>query len=125
MYAASVIAGVTEHGRHELRRRPGLARDRRRGSTQPVRCHPSSTSRSSSNAPRFTSLADLVDRAAAFCERVRTSIASTYGLTVTGIALTRRGSVPKTSGGKVRRGACRDVFLAGDLPVLASWQCHA
>lgn len=62
------------------------------------------------------------DRAAALCEQVRTAITSTYGLSVAGIALTRLGTVPKTSSGKIRRVACRDMYLAGEIPLLGAWR---
>jgi len=35
------------------------------------------------------------------------------------VQLVRRGSVPRTTSGKVRRAACKDAALAGRLPVLA------
>jgi len=60
--------------------------------------------------------------AAALCAQLRTAITSTYGLTVSGIALTRLGTVPKTSSGKIRRAICRDLYLAGELPLLGLWR---
>ncbi len=38
------------------------------------------------------------------------------------LALLRPGGVLKTSSGKIRRGACRDAFLADELPMLARWR---
>jgi hypothetical protein len=34
------------------------------------------------------------------------------------VCLVKVGSIPKTSSGKVRRSACRSIFLAGEL---TSW----
>lgn len=33
-------------------------------------------------------------------------------------------ALPRTTSGKVRRSECRDRYLAGDLPVLASWEAQ-
>jgi phthiocerol/phenolphthiocerol synthesis type-I polyketide synthase C len=33
-------------------------------------------------------------------------------------------SLPRTTSGKVRRSECRDRYLAGDLPVLSSWEAQ-
>jgi 8-amino-7-oxononanoate synthase/acyl carrier protein len=35
--------------------------------------------------------------------------------------LVRFGSIPKTSSGKIQRGACRDHFVSGELSIVASW----
>jgi acyl-CoA synthetase (AMP-forming)/AMP-acid ligase II len=70
----------------------------------------------------LTNAALPADRAAALCDKVRTAITATYGLTVSGIMLTRLGTVPKTSSGKVRRVACRAMYLTGELPLLGSWR---
>jgi acyl-CoA synthetase (AMP-forming)/AMP-acid ligase II len=62
------------------------------------------------------------ERAAALCEQVRTAVTATHGLAVSAILLTRLGTVPKTSSGKVRRVVCRNLYLAGELPILGSWR---
>lgn len=49
-------------------------------------------------------------------------LAQECGLQAQALALLRPGGVPKTSSGKIRRGACRDAYLAGELPVLACRQ---
>lgn len=51
---------------------------------------------------------------------VRRRVAEEQDVHVYGIVLARRGAVPKTSSGKLRRRACRDSFLAGELDVVAT-----
>ena len=46
----------------------------------------------------------------------RGAVWAAHRLEVDEVLLTRRGAVPKTSSGKVRRRACRDLYLAGALP---------
>jgi amino acid adenylation domain-containing protein len=58
-------------------------------------------------------------------EAIRRRVAETHEIEVFAVVLVRRGGVPKTSSGKVRRGACRRLFEAGELPVLAAWQAAA
>ena len=53
---------------------------------------------------------------------VRRAVAETHDLQAVVIALTRPGSLPKTSSGKLRRRACRDSYLAGALPVVGAWE---
>ena len=38
------------------------------------------------------------------------------------IVLVRTGTIPKTSSGKVRRSACREQFLTGQLHAIAQWR---
>ena len=47
---------------------------------------------------------------------IRDAVWAAHRLEVDEVLLTRRGAVPKTSSGKVRRRACRDLYLAGALP---------
>jgi acyl-CoA synthetase (AMP-forming)/AMP-acid ligase II len=49
---------------------------------------------------------------------IRRAVADHHGLQVHETVLIRPGSIPKTSSGKVRRRACRDAFLSGDLRVV-------
>ena len=44
---------------------------------------------------------------------IRKAVASGCGLEVSAVLLVKAGAIPKTSSGKVRRGACRDEYLAG------------
>ena len=48
------------------------------------------------------------------------AVARTHGLTVADVAVVRRGTIPKTSSGKIRRGACRDGYRRGELALLAA-----
>ncbi|MDC0708308.1 fatty acyl-AMP ligase [Stigmatella sp. ncwal1] len=63
-----------------------------------------------------------VERAAAICETVRAAITTKHGLSAAGVVLVPPGTVPKTSSGKVRRVACKDMYLSGELPVLGAWR---
>ncbi|WP_203907337.1 non-ribosomal peptide synthetase [Rhizocola hellebori] len=51
-------------------------------------------------------------------EAVRRAVAQWHGLHVDTVVLTAKGSVLKTTSGKIRRSACRDAWLAGDLPII-------
>ena len=46
---------------------------------------------------------------------IRSAIRRVHGLTVDDVVLIEPGTLPKTSSGKVRRGQCREDFLAGRL----------
>ena len=46
---------------------------------------------------------------------IRSAIRRVHGLAVDDVVLLEPGTLPKTSSGKVRRGQCRDDFLAGRL----------
>jgi acyl-CoA synthetase (AMP-forming)/AMP-acid ligase II len=46
---------------------------------------------------------------------IREAVAEAHELQVHAVVLTRPGSVPRTSSGKVRRAACRVQFLQGTL----------
>ncbi|WP_241562224.1 fatty acyl-AMP ligase [Streptomyces hoynatensis] len=52
---------------------------------------------------------------AALCERIREAVFEGQRLDVEDVVVVRRGSVPKTSSGKVQRRACRERYLAGEL----------
>jgi amino acid adenylation domain-containing protein len=51
---------------------------------------------------------------------VRRAIAEEHELAAHAILLLRPGTIPKTTSGKVRRQACRGLFLAGELAPLAA-----
>ena len=53
---------------------------------------------------------------------LRTAIVETYEVDPFAVVLVGPAGVPKTSSGKVRRAACRAMFLADALPVVARWQ---
>ncbi|HVC93235.1 MAG TPA: amino acid adenylation domain-containing protein [Pirellulales bacterium] len=61
-----------------------------------------------------------VDFAEAFAS-IRRAVAEEHELPVHSIVLIAAGSLPKTSSGKVRRGASRESFLAGALDTVATW----
>jgi acyl-CoA synthetase (AMP-forming)/AMP-acid ligase II/acyl carrier protein len=58
-------------------------------------------------------------------ERIRAVVAEEIGLPIRLIALLRAGTLPKTTSGKIQRRACRDLLLAGSLPVIREWQSTA
>ncbi len=53
---------------------------------------------------------------------IRQAVAATHEVEVSCVALVRAGTIPKTSSGKTRRSACRELFLAGRIEVLAEWR---
>lgn len=53
----------------------------------------------------------------AITRAVRRAVAERYDLNVHAIMLLKRGSIPKTSSGKIQRSACRERFLDGTLRV--------
>jgi len=52
---------------------------------------------------------------------IRKEVAIEQEVSVDAVALIRRGSIPKTSSGKIQRHACREHFLNHTLPVLERW----
>ena len=50
------------------------------------------------------------------------AVAARHEVEVSCVALVRAGTIPKTSSGKTRRSACRELFLAGKIEVLAEWR---
>ncbi|WP_433499167.1 fatty acyl-AMP ligase [Sphaerimonospora sp. CA-214678] len=58
--------------------------------------------------------------AVAVAEDVRRRLAEKFSLEPLGLVVVRRGSIPRTSSGKVRRKATRDLLTAGELPVVFS-----
>jgi fatty acid CoA ligase FadD32 len=48
---------------------------------------------------------------------VRAAVAAAHDVPVHDLVLVRPGGVPRTSSGKVARSACRERYLAGDLPL--------
>jgi acyl-CoA synthetase (AMP-forming)/AMP-acid ligase II len=51
---------------------------------------------------------------------IRQAIAEEHELEADGVLLLKVGSIPRTSSGKIRRHACRERFLAGDLDLFGS-----
>jgi len=52
---------------------------------------------------------------------IRNAVAEHYELPVYGVVLLKRGSIPKTSSGKIQRQACRKAFVDGSLDSIAVW----
>src|SRR5262249_30639871 len=63
--------------------------------------------------------ADASLDAAGVCARIRAEIADGHGVDVAEVVLIRQGSIPKTSSGKIQRGATRAAYLEGTLQVIA------
>ncbi|HEX4494454.1 MAG TPA: amino acid adenylation domain-containing protein, partial [Thermoanaerobaculia bacterium] len=57
--------------------------------------------------------------AAAALDAIRQAVAEEHEVQVHDVVLVRTGTVPKTSSGKIRRHACRDLYLAEGLVVVA------
>jgi acyl-CoA synthetase (AMP-forming)/AMP-acid ligase II len=51
---------------------------------------------------------------------VRWAVAAEHQIQVHAVVLVRAGTVPKTTSGKIRRSACRDLYASGGLEVLGS-----
>jgi amino acid adenylation domain-containing protein len=49
---------------------------------------------------------------------IQRALADEHDLPVYAVALVRRGSLPRTSSGKIRRRACREDYLAGQIDIL-------
>lgn len=64
--------------------------------------------------------ADRVDRGDVM-RRIRQAIAEEHGVVPDVVALVRRGAIPRTTSGKVRRDACARAWTTGELVPLASW----
>ena len=53
---------------------------------------------------------------------VRAAVVDEYELDPQAIVLLRPGGLPLTTSGKVQRNRCREMFEAGELPLLAEWR---
>jgi acyl-CoA synthetase (AMP-forming)/AMP-acid ligase II len=54
--------------------------------------------------------------------RVRTLAAERLGLMLSSVQIVGDDSLPRTTSGKIRRSACRDLFVQGGFPTLATWE---
>jgi len=52
---------------------------------------------------------------------IRTAVGAEHGLAVHAVALIARGSLPRTSSGKIRRRATRTAWLRGELAPVTTW----
>jgi acyl-CoA synthetase (AMP-forming)/AMP-acid ligase II/acyl carrier protein len=55
---------------------------------------------------------------------IRRAIASDHELEIHAIVLAKAAAIPKTSSGKTRRSACREIYLNGQLPTIAYWKAN-
>ena len=53
---------------------------------------------------------------------IRQAVAEGHELQVCAVSLIRQGAIPKTSSGKIRRGATRQLFQTGRLEALIEWK---
>lgn len=58
-------------------------------------------------------------------ESVRQAVLLEHEIDISAIVLIRPGSLPKTSSGKIQRGAIRSAFLSGDLDTVYRWDLTA
>lgn len=56
------------------------------------------------------------------CEAIRRAVHAEHALPVSRVVLIAPGSIPKTSSGKIQRGATRAAIDAGELPVVHDWR---
>src|SRR3954466_14599550 len=63
-----------------------------------------------------------LDELDALIKLISRNIVAGHELQASAIVLIRRGTIPKTSSGKIRRHACRDAFLNRELYVVREWQ---
>ena len=61
----------------------------------------------------------------ALIEQIRGSVAELHEVPIHAIVLIQSGSIPKTSSGKIQRQACKQMYLSGDLLVLAQWRADS
>ncbi|MCT7979845.1 AMP-binding protein [Laspinema olomoucense] len=54
-------------------------------------------------------------------DAIRSALAEQFELSVYGVVLLKRGSILKTSSGKIQRQACRKAFLVGSWETLVTW----
>jgi len=62
---------------------------------------------------------------AAVLEAMRRAVAEEHEVQLLAAVLIRTASLAKTSSGKVRRQACREAYLSGELAVVAAWEQEA
>ena len=56
---------------------------------------------------------------------IRKAIAQELELPIYGVVLLKRGTIPKTSSGKIQRQACRTAFLNGSLDSIDTWRLNS
>src|SRR5579871_136956 len=63
-----------------------------------------------------------LDELDALIKLIARNIVAGHELQAFAIVLIRKGTIPKTSSGKIQRHACRDAFLSRELYVVREWQ---
>ena len=59
---------------------------------------------------------------AEIARQINQAVSTEHELSVYAVILIKTGSIPKTSSGKIKRRACRDGYLNGELKVIGEWQ---
>jgi nonribosomal peptide synthetase protein BlmVI len=57
----------------------------------------------------------------AVCAAIRDRLRDRLGIELAAITLIERGTIPRTTSGKTKRNACRELFLRGQLAAVAEW----
>ncbi|WP_297876556.1 condensation domain-containing protein [Silanimonas sp.] len=70
------------------------------------------------NAVLVQELERAVPELGPLAQAVRRAVADAFDLPLAAVVFVRSGSLPRTSSGKIRRSACREAYLAGQLTVL-------
>ncbi len=70
------------------------------------------------NAVLVQELERAVSEPGPLAQAVRHAVADAFDLPLAAVVFVRSGSLPRTSSGKIRRSACREAYLAGQLTVL-------
>lgn len=61
----------------------------------------------------------------AVCKAIAGAVSAAHGVGVAAIRLIERGTIPKTTSGKIQRRACRAAFLEDTLSPVAAWPLNA
>ncbi len=62
-----------------------------------------------------------VEQTGEILSAVRSLLNVQFNIAPSAVVLIRVGTLPKTSSGKIRRGACREMYLGGGLQIIAEW----
>ncbi|GLU50155.1 AMP-binding protein [Nocardiopsis ansamitocini] len=60
------------------------------------------------------------EKAEAVVEAVREAVVAEHGLALHDVVLVRRGAIPRTTSGKIRRGSCRHRWMERSLPTVSA-----
>ncbi len=55
-------------------------------------------------------------------KEIKIAVSTEYQLEISGVALLKTGSIPKTSSGKIQRRTCKQKFLENNLNLVGKWQ---